>query len=154
MQASTVDVASGAPLLEHNRTRRRLRLLVAQVVPTRARLPSSGKVAAHALAPLHVPGPPSVAPPQLLTDHEMRKFVAQGYVTLPVSSLSRDFHQQFYAAAEAVHRTGQRGLATSVLAEATDAVLHQPKVRGALASILGPDFVGGAWMGYTLRNLR
>ena len=150
-----VAAASCAPLLEHC-THRRLRLLAAQVVPARARKPSSGKVAAQELAPLRVPDPPtSAAPPQLLTDHEMRQFVAQGYVTLPVSSLPTDFHQQFYAAAEAVHRTGQRGLATSVLAEATDAVLHQPKVRGALASILGPDFVGGAWMGCVLPgNLR
>ena len=93
-----------------------------------------------------------IAAPQLLTAEQLRTFVATGYIALPIETLPKEFHEQFFAVTEELKRSGAGGPRGGggrrgeggVLEEAMHAVLHSKITRGALTSILGPDFVGSA----------
>ena len=81
--------------------------------------------------------------PLLLTEEQLKGWVARGYIALPVDTLPKSFHDQFHAVAEAQKRGGGgNGRGNDELAASVDAVLSSKIARGALTSILGPGFVG------------
>ena len=78
--------------------------------------------------------------PILLTDDAMQRFIREGYVTVR-SALPKSYHDAMYARLEPLEEDGLVGhnnLLPMVpeLAE----LLDEPVVRGALLSILGPDY--------------
>ena len=80
------------------------------------------------------------APPRLLDDEAMRRFVREGYVVLP-SELPREFHDRMHGALDALDERGPLGhnnLLPCVPELAR--LLDEPVVRGALTSILGPGY--------------
>ena len=80
------------------------------------------------------------APPRLLDDEGMQSFVREGYVVLK-SELPRAFHDRMHEALDALDERGPRGhnnLLPCVPELAR--LLDEPVVRGALTSILGPDY--------------
>jgi hypothetical protein len=81
-------------------------------------------------------------PPRLLSDAQVREFVAAGVLMLPVDELPPSFHSELHARAQVMH---EKGLAMGDniypgLAELRD-VMDGPTVRGALQSVLGDGFV-------------
>ena len=81
--------------------------------------------------------------PLLLTEEQLKGWVARGYIALPVDTLPKSFHDQFHAVTEAQKRGGGgNGRGNDELAASVDAVLSSKIARGALTSILGPGFVG------------
>ena len=114
----------------------RLRSLVAGVVPQ----PQAATETIEAPAAEAV----DTEPPLLLTEEQLKGWVARGFIALPIDTLPKAFHDQFHAVQEAQKRGGGgRGDRAQALGAAVDAVLHSKIARGALTSILGPGFVGG-----------
>ena len=80
------------------------------------------------------------APPRLLDDEAMQGFIREGYVALQ-SELPREFHERMHDALDALDERGPLGhnnLLPCVPELAR--LLDEPVVRGALTSILGPDY--------------
>ena len=80
------------------------------------------------------------APPRLLDDEAMQGFVREGYVVLQ-SELPKEFHDRMHDALDALDERGPLGhnnLLPCVPELAR--LLDEPVVRGALTSILGPDY--------------
>ena len=78
--------------------------------------------------------------PRLLDDEAMQRFIREGYLTLQ-SELPRDYHARMFAALDELEEGGPRGhnnLLPCVPELAR--LLTEPNVRGALTSILGPDY--------------
>lgn len=81
--------------------------------------------------------------PRLLTDAEMQRFIAHGYLCLR-TELPESFHQGIFErfdaliGADAKHNPGNNLL--PAVPELTQ-VFADPVVRGALTSVLGPDYV-------------
>ena len=100
--------------------------------------------------------PPTTALPDeyLLDERDVRLFVATGYLAFAVDDLPREFHEQLYANACALKDAGGYGNMRqefgAELAAQSDAILRSARTRGALTSILGPDFAGNAWGGGVL----
>ena len=99
--------------------------------------------------------PPTALPEEFLLDErDVRLFVATGYLAFAVDDLPREFHEQLYASACAIKDAGGYGNIRqefgSQLAAESDAILRSARTRGALTSILGPDFAGNAWGGGVL----
>ena len=115
----------------------RLRSLVAGVVPQ----PQAATETIEAPVAEAV----DTEPPLLLTEEQLKGWVARGFIALPIDTLPKSFHDQFHAVQEAQKRGGGggRGDRARSLGAAVDAVLHSKTARGALTSILGPGFVGG-----------
>lgn len=90
----------------------------------------------------------------LLTDRQVRTWIARGYVVFRVDDLPDEFHEQLYSRACELHRSkttsNMRAEFGAELATASDAILRSAKTRGALTSLLGPDFAGNAWNGGVL----
>jgi hypothetical protein len=89
----------------------------------------------------------SAAEPKLLTDEQMRRFIAQGYLTLRIAELGDDFHEALYEHARAEFGPNNNGLtgtggSTDRIPELL-AMVNSPTVVGALTSIIGPDYSGG-----------
>jgi len=81
-----------------------------------------------------------VQKPVLLDDAAMQRFIAEGCVTLQ-SDLPRDYHARMFAALDELQEGGPLGhnnLLPCVPELAQ--LLHEPKVRGALASVLGASY--------------
>ncbi len=76
----------------------------------------------------------------LLDDVAMQRFIVEGYLTLS-SDLSRDYHARMYGELEPLQETGPLGH-NNLLPCVPDLrlMLNEPKVVGALTSILGPDY--------------
>ena len=76
----------------------------------------------------------------LLNDDAMQRFIVEGYLQLQ-SDLSRDFHTRMYEELEPLDETGPRGH-NNLLPCVPELrhILDEPKVVGALTSILGPDY--------------
>ena len=80
-----------------------------------------------------------LAKPLLLDDEAMLSFIREGYMTLQ-SDLPRDYHARMFAALDELEEGGPRGhnnLLPCVPELAR--VLEEPRVRGALTSILGAN---------------
>ena len=80
------------------------------------------------------------APPRLLDDEAMQRFVREGYVVLK-SELPKAFHDRMHDALDSLDERGPLGhnnLLPCVPELAR--LLDEPVVRGALASILGPGY--------------
>ena len=108
----------------------------------------------------HVPPAVNVTPSTtpvpldcLLTESQVKMWIAQGYLVFQVDDLPDEFHEQLYSRACELHRaksTNMRQEFGSELAADSDAMLRSAKTRGALTSLLGPDFAGRAWNGGVL----
>ena len=85
----------------------------------------------------------SGAPPRLLSDRQMASFVENGFLALPVSELSDEWHSEFAQATVDWNFQGteepQLGRHSTHLPMLTE-LCNSPTVTGALASILGTDY--------------
>ncbi|MCY3838450.1 MAG: HEAT repeat domain-containing protein, partial [Gammaproteobacteria bacterium] len=84
--------------------------------------------------------PLPAAPPHLLDDEAMRRFVREGYFVLK-SELPREFHDRMHDALDGLDERGPLGhnnLLPCVPELAR--LLDEPVVRGAMTSILGPGY--------------
>lgn len=79
--------------------------------------------------------------PVLLTDEQMRHFIAHGYVLLQT-----DFSDRFHAAMNAriaavMQEEGNPGNNILPRVPEVQAVFQHPVIRGAVSSVLGPDYI-------------
>ncbi len=80
-------------------------------------------------------------PQYLLGDEEMQQFIAEGYLTLK-SSLPASLHQDIYQRTEEVFaKEGNPGNNILPRLPALQQVFDDPVVRGALTSVVGPDYI-------------
>ncbi len=80
-------------------------------------------------------------PQLLLGDEEMQQFIAEGYLTLK-SSLPASFHQDIYQRTEEVFaKEGNPGNNVLPRIPMVQQVFDDPVVRGALTSVVGPDYI-------------
>ena len=80
-------------------------------------------------------------PQYLLGDEEMQQFIAEGYLTLK-SSLPVSLHQDIYQRTEEVFaKEGNPGNNILPRIPALQQVFDDPVIRGALASVVGPDYI-------------
>lgn len=76
----------------------------------------------------------------LLTDKQMAQFVAHGYIKID-TDLSKDFHQKIFDEHKMVfEKEGNPGNNLLPRMPLVNRVLNEPKVVGALTSILGNDY--------------
>ena len=78
---------------------------------------------------------------KLLTDSQVREFIARGVLTLPVSELSPEFHADLHSEAERMFSKGI-SLGNDIfpgIAGLKD-VLESPTISGGLTSLLGPGY--------------
>ncbi len=88
--------------------------------------------------------------PALLNDEQMTRFLRDGFVTLAPAELDADFHAAMWRTASEVYDEA-RGVADPHLQvigdnlrariAGVDRLLNAPTVRGALASVLGEDYL-------------
>ena len=93
--------------------------------------------------------PPAAAAepaPTLLSDAQMQSYVQNGYVALPVTDMAPEWHQTLWQSChdwlfrgETEPQSDSRWVFPDI-PELSD-VICSPTVRGALTSILGPDYV-------------
>ncbi|MBT3344558.1 MAG: phytanoyl-CoA dioxygenase [Gemmatimonadetes bacterium] len=82
-----------------------------------------------------------IDPQYLLTDEQMRDFIVDGYVVLR-SSLPASFHQQIYdRTLQVFEDEGNPGNNILPRVPQLRHVFDDPSVRGALTSVLGPDYI-------------
>ena len=91
-------------------------------------------------------------PPKLLTDTQVKDFIKDGMLLLPIEELPTSFHEGIYHKcaetwARAADEPRDAGLGHMLgrfmferLPELTQ-IINSPTLRGALTSILGPDYV-------------
>jgi hypothetical protein len=84
-------------------------------------------------------------PPKLLTDTQIVEFIKSGFVVLPLNELSADFHAQCAdSIMEPWERNGRNNnwIGNNIYPGNANlgSVLATPTVRGALTSVLGPDY--------------
>ena len=78
--------------------------------------------------------------PILLTDEAMQHFVREGYVTVQ-SALPKSYHDAMYARLEPLEEDGLVGHNNLLpMVPELRELLDEPVVRGALLSVLGPDY--------------
>ncbi|MDE0451426.1 MAG: phytanoyl-CoA dioxygenase family protein [Gammaproteobacteria bacterium] len=78
--------------------------------------------------------------PILLTDEAMHRFIREGYVTVQ-SALPKSYHDTMYARLEPLEEDGLVGHNNLLpMVPELGELLDEPVVRGALLSILGPDY--------------
>lgn len=78
--------------------------------------------------------------PILLADEAMRRFIREGYVTVQ-SALPKSYHDAMYARLEPLEEDGLVGHNNLLpMVPELGELLDEPVVRGALQSILGPDY--------------
>ena len=78
--------------------------------------------------------------PILLTDEAMQNFIREGYVTVR-SALPKAYHDAMYARLEPLEEDGLVGHNNLLpMVPELSELLDEPVVRGALTSILGPDY--------------
>jgi hypothetical protein len=79
-------------------------------------------------------------PKHLLSDAQMKEFIANGYLVLK-SSLPKEYHQEVFRKTEEVfEREGNPGNNILPRVPEIQNVFNQPEIRGAFSSILGPDY--------------
>ena len=80
-------------------------------------------------------------PQYLLSDEEMQQFIAEGCLTLK-SSLPTSLHQDIYQRTEEVFaKEGNPGNNILPRIPALQQVFDDPVIRGALTSVVGPDYI-------------
>ena len=78
--------------------------------------------------------------PILLTDEAMQRFIREGYVIVQ-SALPKSYHDAMYARLEPLEEDGLVGHNNLLpMVPELGELLDEPVVRGALLSILGPDY--------------
>ena len=78
--------------------------------------------------------------PILLTDEAMQRFIREGYVIVQ-SALPKSYHDAMYARLEPLEEDGLVGHNNLLpMVPELSELLDEPVVRGALLSILGPDY--------------
>ena len=90
------------------------------------------------------------APPPL-GEPAIKAFLSNGFLAFPVDDLPPGFHEDFYGRACELKAAQDLDFGSSAprqqfgseLAAQSDAILSSAKTRGALESLLGPDFAGG-----------
>jgi hypothetical protein len=85
--------------------------------------------------------PTATASPRLLNDWQIRQFVTEGFLLLPLSEdLSPEFHASVHAQVEGL--AGQAAIGNNIFPAipALGEVLSSPTVNGALCSVLGHDY--------------
>lgn len=76
----------------------------------------------------------------LLDDDAMQRFIIEGYLQL-MSDLPREYHDRMYDELEPLDETGPRGHNNLLpCVPELRMMLEEPRVAGALTSILGPDY--------------
>lgn len=84
--------------------------------------------------------PTFLDPPVLLNDDDMAHFIREGYLTLQ-SSLPRAFHDTVYQELTPLEENGRLGHNNLLpCVPQIREVLDEPHIRGALQSLLGPDY--------------
>jgi HEAT repeat protein len=81
--------------------------------------------------------------PILLSDQEMQQFIANGYLCLK-TTLPKSFHDDIYARFDAIVGNAEPvnpGNNLLPFVPELNAVFGDPAVKGALTSVLGPDYV-------------
>lgn len=79
--------------------------------------------------------------PQLLTDEQMRKFIAEGFLILK-TDLSKEFHQRLLEQLNEVYQDeGNPGNNLLPRIREVQKVFEHPVITGALTSVLGPDYM-------------
>ncbi len=79
--------------------------------------------------------------PQLLTDDEMRRFITDGYLVLD-SGIDADVHGAIYRKLQWIlHEEGNPGNNILPTVPEMQQVLASSRVRGALSSVLGPEYI-------------
>ena len=105
---------------------------------------STAEPAAAAAEPAPPPGLAEMAP-TLLTDSQMIEFVKNGFVVLPLPELSPEYHAK---CADSIMNPWEKNdrnnnwIGNNIFPANADLgpVLATPTVRGALSSVLGPDY--------------
>ena len=82
-----------------------------------------------------LPPPPAL----LLTSQQVKDYIVDGYVVLQVGELPAGFNEQFYAEARAL-AAEPRDVLWGELSGSVNHLLATPTCRGAVASLLGPDY--------------
>lgn len=78
--------------------------------------------------------------PILLTDKVMQSFIREGFITIR-SALPKSYHETIYRRLEPLEEEGPVGHNNLLpMVPELSKVLDEPAVRGALLSILGPDY--------------
>ena len=88
--------------------------------------------------------PTDAMPPRLLTDEQVKTFVRLGYVQLPLTELSAEFHASVHEKATVLNGPhGGACLHNNIYPTIPElgTVMRSPTVRGALQSVLGTDYV-------------
>ncbi len=81
----------------------------------------------------------SKAPAHLLDDDTMARFIERGLVSFE-PELPGDFHEHIHRQTVAACASGNPGNNILPLVPELQTIVDEPRVRGALASILGPDY--------------
>ncbi|MCB0061402.1 MAG: HEAT repeat domain-containing protein [Caldilineaceae bacterium] len=80
-------------------------------------------------------------PPLLLTDEQMRQFIAHGYLILQ-TDFPAEFHESMSRQiAEVMTKEGNPGNNILPRVPEVQEVFRHPTIRGALTSVLGPDYI-------------
>lgn len=90
---------------------------------------------------MHVPA--QAEAPRLLTDAQIRQFLANGYLVLQ-TALPKSFHDQIFQRFDdliGADRHENPGNNLLPLVPEINAVFEDPVVKGALTSVLGPDYI-------------
>lgn len=83
----------------------------------------------------------TVPNPVLLSDEQVRRFITDGYLQLDCG-LPAEVHEAIYDKLQWIlHEEGNPGNNILPAVPEMQQVLDSPVIRGALASILGPDYV-------------
>jgi hypothetical protein len=111
-------------------------------------------LAAHRTASNYTQQPPPASMPLLLTDTQVRQFIATGYLSLPVKDLPQSFHNLIHAKGQEVHEHGtvdggsigthQPGNLIFPLIPELGGVMRSGTVKGALDSLLGTGWAMAA----------
>lgn len=82
-----------------------------------------------------------MAQPYLLTDDQMRQFVAHGYLVLQ-TDFPAEFHETMSRQiADVMNKEGNPGNNILPRVPEIQEVFHHPTIRGALTSVLGPNYI-------------
>lgn len=86
------------------------------------------------------------AVPSKFTDAQLKQFLAQGYLVIPVADLDPEFHETIYQKAKTLYRAEEGGgvdFGNNVFPAVPDigSIYQAPSVVGALSSVLGDDYV-------------
>ena len=133
---------AGTTIAARSRLRRLEHQLGAGPAPTAQHAAAESVIIADRPAP--EAAAPLQAPPVLLSDADVKRFLVDGALALPLTDLPVDFHRSLQAQSRAGFEQLQaEGLEDRYVYERLPemgAVLGSPLLRGALVSLLGPGY--------------